>query len=107
MKPTDVILVVILVLYFGIVFWVDVVLLRRAGDLVRERHPAEWAALNVRSVHSIPFVRFVRNKGYLALHDPELTAVLTFKRRFDVLTGLALVVAVLAVVAWQRAHQGA
>ncbi|HEY7896737.1 MAG TPA: hypothetical protein VIC24_17660 [Gemmatimonadaceae bacterium] len=76
----------------------DAILLRRAGKLVRERHANDWAALNVSTVHSIAFMQFVRTKAYLALNDPDLTNLLQFKRRFDVLTTLAFVAAVAAVL---------
>lgn len=102
MRPGDAVLVAIMALYFGVVLPVDVVLLRRAGALVRERHPDAWAALKVKSVHSIAFVQFVRTKAYLALGDPHLTALLSRKRRFDVLTAIGFVVAIGVVVAWQR-----
>jgi len=103
MRPSDAVLVVILALYFVVVLPVDAVLLRRAGARIRERHPAAWDALRVKSVHSIAFVQFVRGKRYLALDDPELTALLTRKRRFDVLTAVAFVAAVGVVVVMQRA----
>lgn len=102
MRPGDAVLIAIMAVYFVVVLPVDVVLMRRAGVLLRERHPAAWAALKVRSVHSIAFVQFVRTKAYLALDDPDLTALLRGKRRFDVLTAIAFVVAVAVVVAWQR-----
>lgn len=102
MRLSDAILVAIIALYFVVVLPVDVVLLRRAGALVREHHPTAWAALNVKSVHSIAFIQFVRTKAYLTLDDPDLTALLTRKRRFDLLTGIAFVVAVGVVVAGQR-----
>jgi len=103
MRPSDAVLVVILALYFVVVLPVDAVLLRRAGARIRERHPAAWDALRVKSVHSIAFVQFVRGKRYLALDDPELTALLTRKRRFDVLTAVAFVAAVGVVLVMQRA----
>jgi len=54
-------------------------------------------------VHSIAFARFVRTRGYLRLNDPDLTALFTRKRRFDMLTGIAFVAAVGVVVFMQRA----
>jgi hypothetical protein len=103
MRPGDAVLVVIMALYFVVVLPVDVAFLRRAGARIRERHPAAWAALRVSSVHSIAFARFVRTKGYLRLNDPDLTALFTRKRRFDMLTGIAFVAAVGVVVFMQRA----
>lgn len=78
------------------------ILLRRAGKLVRERHPNDWAALNVSTAHSIAFIQFVRTKAYLALNDPDLTDLLRFKRRFDILTALTFVAVVAAVLVWRR-----
>lgn len=103
MRPSDGVLVAIMALYFAVVLPVDTVLLRRAGARIRERHPAAWAALRVTSVHSIAFVQFVRTKRYLALNDPDLTALLTRKRRFDVLTAIAFVAAVGLVLVMRRA----
>ena len=102
MHTTDIILVAILAIYFLGVIPVDVILMRRAAARVRQYHPDTWAALNVTSPHSIAFVRFVRTKGYLALNDAKLSEILTFKRRFDVITALVFIAAVGLVVAWQR-----
>jgi hypothetical protein len=52
----------------------------------------------------LAFNGYFRYNEHLHLNDPELNALVTFKKRFDNITGIVLVVAVLGVTVWIRSH---
>jgi hypothetical protein len=74
------------------------------GRRLQEQHPDAWKALDVKSVHTLAFNGYFRYNEHLHLNDPELNELVSFKKRFDNITGICLVVAVLGFTAWARSH---
>ena len=77
--------------YFLCAGGVDTVLVRRAARYIQKQHPDAWRKLSVSSPYNLTFMMYVRNRNYLALRDPVLTAISDFKRRFDTYTGVAFI----------------
>ena len=105
MTTADWMCVALLGTYFVGVGATDVILLQRMGRLLQERHPDAWAALGVTSVQMLAFNGYFRRNEHLALHDPELNALVSFKKRFDNVTGIGFVVVSLSVGFWLRGHR--
>ena len=105
MTTTDWMCVALLGTYFVGVGATDVILLQRMGRLLQDRHPDAWAALGVTSVQVLAFSGYFRRNEHLALHDPELNAIVSFKKRFDKVTGICFVVVSLSLGFWLRGHR--
>jgi hypothetical protein len=91
--------------YFVGVGATDVILLQRMGRLLQDRHPDAWSELGVTSVHLLAFSGYFRRNEHLGLHDPELNAIVSFKKRFDNVSGICFVVVALSLGFWLRGHR--
>jgi hypothetical protein len=96
--------VCVLATYFLGVGTTDVLLLRKMGRRMQQQHPEAWKKLGVRSVHTLAFSGYFRQKEHLKLNDPELNSLVTLKKRFDNVTGIVFVVVAISVGTWLRRH---
>lgn len=99
----ELLMVVTMAVFFIGVGSVDIWLQRRAAHYMQAKHPDAWAALGIKSLYTLKFTLFIRNKDYLALNDPNINRMFEFKTLFDNVTGF-LFVAILFLLLFLNNH---